>query len=89
MPTSDAITEKVTCETCQAFVGFIRANGTGPIFGYEECSARKASKCPTVSRLSKYQPKLIPTGLAGGRSGPLDEDSGGYGAIARRCLEDQ
>ena len=39
---------------------------------------------PNCEVCSGVKRRLMPSGY----SGPLDEDSGGYGSIARRCLED-
>lgn len=80
-----AVSRKVVCNVCRHFCGLITDDGKGPIF--DDCPAA-AEKCPMYAVLRDYQPKRVRLGLAGGRSGPIDEDSGGYQSIARRAMED-
>jgi len=81
------ITGKIFCDepSCKIFLGFTRSDGSGPIFS--GCAKPRLCKaCPAMTQLLQWEPKPKPNLFGGG--GPLDEDAGSYGSIARRELED-
>ena len=80
--------EKVFCPRCKAFIGFAREDGSGPYLDDCASTVKIRGTCPMVSQLAANVPRRAKGYDIGTNSGPMDYDSGGYGPIAIRELED-
>jgi hypothetical protein len=82
-----SVVGKMYCPLNGRFLGLVGSDGRLPLA--DDCRCGKQEKCREFALMIAAEPALLGPreSCKGGGYAGVDEDSGGYGSIARRALE--